>query len=104
MRSSSRNSRRPHRALALAAAVSLLLGSAAQAADEPHNFVLTAFSHGRGGSELTHGNYEAAVRELGTSPNAMGLDPASLSNNRCVAYSITRQWESARIACDTAVR
>ncbi len=53
MRSSSRNSREQVSVLGLAAAASLLLGSAAQAGE--HNFVLTAYTNGRGGQALVSG-------------------------------------------------
>jgi hypothetical protein len=103
MRSSSRNSHKPLRALGLAAGVSLLLGSAAQADDSAHNFVLTAYSNGKGGPALVSGDYEAAIKQLSTrAPSSM--DPSVTSNNRCVALSITKQWESAKLACDEAVR
>jgi hypothetical protein len=105
MRSSSRNSRKPLRALGLAAGVSLLLGSAAQAGESPHNFVLTAYSNGQGGPALVSGDYETAIKQLNThTPSLISLDSSTTSNNRCVALSITRQWESAKLACDEAVR
>lgn len=106
MRSSSRNSRKPSRALTLTAAVSLLLGTAAQAADQPgdHNFVLTAYSNGKAGVDLVSGNYEAASKALNNHPTLSALEPSSTSNNRCVALAVTRQWDAAKSACDQAVR
>jgi hypothetical protein len=104
MRSSSRNSRRPSRALSLAAAVSLLLGSAAQAGDPAHDFVLTAYSNGRGGPDLITGNYEAATKALHYRAGLSTFEASTTSNNRCVALAVTKQWESARTACDEAVR
>jgi tetratricopeptide (TPR) repeat protein len=104
MRSSSRHSRKPYQALSLAVAASLLLGSAAQAADEPHNFVFTAYSNINGGSGLLSGNYEAAITELNQPPKTLTRDPAATTNNFCVAYAVTKQWDAARIACDKAVR
>jgi hypothetical protein len=100
----SSNSHKPYRVLGLAAAVSVLLGSAVQAADAAHNFVLTAYSNGLGGPELISGNYGAAAEALhyGAAPSA--LDASTTSNNRCVALAMTKQWDSARIACDQAVR
>jgi hypothetical protein len=101
MGSSSRNSREPLRVLGLAAAVSLLLGSAAQAGEQSHNFVLTAYSNGRGGPDLISGNYDAAGKTLRYRTSLSAFDG---SNNRCVALAMTRQWDSARAACDEAVR
>ena len=100
----SSNSHKPQRILGLAAAVSLLLGSAAQAVDRGHNFVLTAFSNGRGGAELVSGKYGEAVQALHNRPNFSESDASATSNNRCVALAMTKQWDSARIACDAAVR
>ena len=105
MRSSSRNSRKPYRVLGLtAAAVSLLLGSAVQSAEQAHNFVLTAYSNGRGGAELLSGNYAAAADALHYHPSFAASEPSTTSNNRCVALAVTKQWDSARTACDQAVR
>ena len=66
MRSSSRNSRETLRALGLAAAASLLLGSAAQAGE--HNFVMAAYTDGRGGMALVSGDYAAAGGPLAAEP------------------------------------
>ncbi|MFL6600726.1 MAG: hypothetical protein ACJ8R9_05290 [Steroidobacteraceae bacterium] len=100
----SSNSHIPYRTLGLAAAVALLLGQAAQAADPAHNFVLTAFSNGMGGTELVSGDYGAAAQALHSAPQMSALDASTTSNNRCVAFAMTKQWDSARIACDRAVR
>src|SRR3977135_2248904 len=102
MSSYSRNSsRKPSQALHLALAAALLAGSAAHAADDqPHTFVLTAFSNGAAGKSLMTGNYDAAVQELGSKSHALTLDTDSLSTNRCVAYSVTKQLEAAHVACD----
>lgn len=99
MSSQSRNSAQ---ALKLAIAAALLAGSAAQAADQPRTFELTAFSDGVGGTAILSGDYNTAAKELGA--HASSLDPAVLSTNRCVAYMETRQLEAAHSACDAAVR
>jgi hypothetical protein len=100
----SSNSHKPSRALSLAAAVSLLLGQAVQAADPAHNFVLTAYSNGMGGTDLVSGNYGAAAEALHSHPDTAAFDASTTSNNRCVALTMTKQFDSARIACDQAVR
>jgi hypothetical protein len=97
--SNSHNCRIP--ALA-AAAAALLLGQAAQAGDS-HNFVLTVYSNGTGGTQLISGNYGAAAEALHARPVISALDASTISNNRCVAFAMTKQWDSARIACDQAV-
>jgi hypothetical protein len=104
MGSSSRNSREQFRLAGLAAAVSLLLGSAAHAGEQSHNFVLTAYSDGKGGPDLVSGNYEAATKVLRYHPSLSAFDGSTSSNNRCVALTMTKQWDAARTACDQAVR
>jgi Flp pilus assembly protein TadD len=91
------------RVLGMAAAASLLLGSAAQAAESSHNFVLTAYSNGKGGAELVSGDYAGATKAL-RFHSTISLDPSTTSNNRCVMLAVTKQWDSARTACDQAVR
>jgi hypothetical protein len=102
MRSYSRNSRETLSVLGLAAAASLLLGSAAQAGE--HNFVLTAYTNGRGGPALVTGDYEAAGKALSYKPSLSAFDTSTNSNNRCVSLTVTKQWDAARAACDKAVR
>jgi hypothetical protein len=104
MRSSSRNSREKFSVLSLAAAVSLLLGSAVQAGEQSHNFVLTAYSNGKGGPDLISGDYAAAGKVLQYRPSLSAFDGGTNSNNRCVALTVTKQWDAARVACDEAVR
>jgi hypothetical protein len=104
MRSSSRNSREQFRLAGLAAAVSLLLGSAAQAGEQSHNFVLTAYSNGKGGPDLISGNYEAATKALRYHSGLSAFDGSTSNNNRCVALTMTKQLDAARAACDDAVR
>src|ERR1700760_3038315 len=102
MRSSSRNSREPVSVLGLAAACAVLLGTAAQAGE--HNFVLTAYTNGRGGQALVTGDYEAAGKALSYKPTLSAFDTSTNSNNRCVSLTVTKQWDAAKAACDKAVR
>ena len=100
MSSHSRNSRKPIRTLQLAVAAAVLAGSAAYA-DEVGHFELTAFSNGTAGAALTSGDYNTALGQL---QHGHALTNETTNTNRCVAYVVTRQVESARIACDAAVR
>src|SRR3569833_261172 len=101
MRSSSRNRHGNGSYLGLAAAASLLLGSVAQAGE--HNFVLTAYTNGRGGQALVSGDYYSAGKALGFKPTLSAFDTSTNSNNRCVSLTVTKQWDAARAACDKAV-
>jgi hypothetical protein len=100
MSSHSRNSRKPIRTLQLAVAAAALAGSAAYA-DEVGHFELTAFSNGTAGAALTSGDYNTALGQL---QHGHAFTNETTNTNRCVAYVVTRQVESARIACDAAVR
>ncbi len=102
MDSYSRNSRKPLRlALAGAAqAAALLIGSVVHAAEPPTKFVMTAFTESMGGKSLANGDFPAAVSQLKPGPRA--ADPA-VDTNKCVAYTMTGQFESAQSLCNTAV-
>lgn len=86
----------------LALVAALLLGSAAQAGE--HNFVLTAYTNGRGGQALISGDYDSASKALDYQPTLSAFDTSTNSNNRCVTLTVTRQWDAARSACDEAVK
>ena len=107
MPSFSRNTRRAHshlRARAIGAGLALALVSGAALADGAHRFVFTAYTDAAGGEEVLEGRYRAALLELRDRPDIMELDPSATNTNRCVAYSMTLQWQQARAACDEAVR
>lgn len=107
MSSYSRNTRRansPLRPRALGAGLALSLMSGAVLADGAHQFVFTAYSDAAGGAEVVEGRYRAALEELQSRPRDMDFDPSTTNTNRCVAYSMTLQWQQARAACDAAVQ
>jgi hypothetical protein len=107
MSSFSRNSRRAHsylRPRAIGAGLALALASAGALADEAHRFVFTAYTDAAGGAEVLAGRYRAALEELNTDPDEMDFDASETNTNRCVAYSMTLQWQEARATCDAAVR
>jgi hypothetical protein len=96
-----RNRRNRPAIAGLAVAASLLLGSTAQAGD--HNFVLAAYTNGRGGQALVSGDYDSAGKALSYKPTLSAFDTSTNSNNRCVTLTMTKQWDAARVACDEAV-
>ncbi|HUI61243.1 MAG TPA: hypothetical protein VLX90_13530 [Steroidobacteraceae bacterium] len=85
-------------------AAALLACTAAQAGDAPNKLVLTAYSNVQGGQQLLNGEYMAALEDLGPRGSAISRNPTTISNNLCVAYSMTHQWDAARAACDRAVK
>ncbi len=101
----SRNSCKPMRVLRLAIlgamqGGALLAGSAAQGADQPNKFVMTAFEKAPGGDSIVAGNYQAAIQET---MRAESTD-TPIATNQCVAYTMSAQFDAAQKACDTAVK
>jgi hypothetical protein len=103
MRSSNRNSGNS-RALTVAAAAALLLCTAVQGAEAEHSFVFTAYSNAAGGEQLVSGDYQSAAQITHRALVVTSSDASTISNNRCVALAVTKQWEAARVACNRAVR
>jgi tetratricopeptide (TPR) repeat protein len=97
------NSLLPPRALGVVLALTLVSGAAL--ADGEHRFVFTAYSNAAGGAEVIAGRYRAALEKLTSySAATTQVDSSETDTNRCVAYSMTLQWQEARAACDDAVR
>ena len=100
----------PHRRNALAlplapcAGAALAMPFSALAAEQPHRFVLTAYPTAAGGHALLTGRFQAAARQLRGGAGGRTLDAAALYTDRCVAFSMTRQWHAAQTACAAAVR
>ena len=107
MSSYTRNTHRPNsdrRPRIRGAALALALASGAALAQGSHRFVFTAYTDAAGGAEVVAGRYRAALEELSGDPGTMALDPSAVDTNRCIAYSMTLQWQKAHAACDAAVR
>jgi hypothetical protein len=107
MSSYSRNTRRVTSLLrlrALGAVLALTLVSGAALAAGAHRFVFMAYSDEAGGADVVAGRYRVALEKLKADPGAVDFDPWASNTNRCVAYSMTLQWQEARAACDAAVR
>lgn len=106
MSSFTRNTRRANsaqRSRTLGVGLALTLASAGALADGAHRFVFTTYSDAAGGADVLAGRYRAALEELTSHADSAGLDPSAIDTNRCVAYSMTLQWQEARAACDAAV-
>lgn len=103
MSSQSRNSRKATQALHLAFATALLAGSAAYAADQPHNFELAAFSNTLAGDSLVRGNYDVAYQQLAIDAHSLTASPGTIATNRCVTLIMTHKFEEAHTACSAAI-
>src|SRR5260370_40069683 len=67
-------------------------------------FIVRVYSNGRGSQELLSGHYDAALARIETS---QGLDEANTfaaATNLCVAQMMAGRFDSARTACDCAVK
>jgi hypothetical protein len=67
-------------------------------------FIVGVYSNGRGSQELLSGRYDAARAQIETS---RALDEASrfeAATNLCVAQMMAGRFDSARTACDAAVK
>jgi hypothetical protein len=107
MSSHTRNTHRPNRdrrSRILGTALALALASGAALAQGSHRFVFTAYTDVAGGAEVLAGRYHAALEELSGDAGSMALDPSAVDTNRCIAYSMTLQWQKGHAACDAAVR
>jgi hypothetical protein len=103
MPSYSRNSRKPLQALRLSLAAALLTGSAVHAADKPAKFVLTAYTNATGGHSIMSGEYATALDEL-KHPSLFSMhDASTAANNKCVAYAMVGEFETAMSACSEAI-
>jgi tetratricopeptide (TPR) repeat protein len=106
MSSFTRNTRRANstqRLRALGAGLALTVVSGAALAHGAHQFVFTAYSDAAGGADVLTGRYRAALEELKSHPGDVDFGPSLTNTNRCIAYSMTLQWQEARAACDAAV-
>ena len=75
--------------------------AAQQGADR---FTVTVYSNSRGSQELLIGHYDAALAQIET---PRGLDEAGrfeAATNLCVAQMMAGRFDSARAACDVAVK
>jgi hypothetical protein len=107
MSSHTRNTHRPNpdrRSRILGTGLALALASGAALAQGSHRFVFTAYTDVAGGAEVVAGRYRAALGELSGDAGSMALDPSAVDTNRCIAYSMTLQWQKGHAACDAAVR
>jgi len=99
----SRNSRKPMQVLRLALAGvvqggALLAGSVAHA-DQPNKFVMTAYENSSGGDNIVSGDYATALAKMRYAHS----DDSAITTNKCVAYTMTAQFATARSMCDDAV-
>ena len=80
----------------------MLLSATATAAES--SFEMASYSNWPGGKEIEAGDYDAAIAK--TAHGAWRLDETSYlvaSTNRCVAYTVKREFAAAESACAKAI-
>lgn len=70
---------------------------------ESSRWVVEVYAEGIAGKELLHGNFAAAATKLGSRQHKPQLEALTTSTNRCVALTMTKQWQAAQVACDEAI-
>jgi hypothetical protein len=95
----------PRISIGLLTSALMWVGATANATEQgADQFIVSVYSNGRGSQELLSGHYDAALAQIETS---RGLDEASrfaAATNLCVAQMMAGQFDSARTACDAAVK
>jgi tetratricopeptide (TPR) repeat protein len=81
------------------------VGATANATEQgADQFIVRMYSNGRGSQELLSGHYDEALAKIEAS---QGLDEASrfvAATNLCVAQMMAGRFDSARTACDAALK
>jgi hypothetical protein len=88
----------------LTSALVWIAATASAAQQGADRFMVTVYSNSRGSQELLIGHYDAARAQIETS---RGLDEANrfkAATNLCVAQMMAGRFDSARTACDVAVK
>jgi Flp pilus assembly protein TadD len=88
----------------LTSALVWIAATANAAQQDTDHFVVTVYSDTRGSQELLIGHYDEALAQIETS---RGLDEAprlEAATSLCVARMMAGRFDSARTACDEAVR
>jgi hypothetical protein len=67
-------------------------------------FMVSVYSNGRGSQELLSGHYDAALTRIETSRGLEEPSRFAVATNLCVAQMMAGRFDSARTACDAAVK
>ena len=68
------------------------------------HFTVTVYSDTRGYQELSIGHYDVAVAQIEASRSLDEVNRFEAATNLCVAQMMAGRFDSARIACDEAVK
>ncbi len=90
-------------AAAGAAALFAAVSTASQASAPADKLELTVYLDRAGGSDALSGDFETTIQQLGARSTTFRRDFMAGSTNLCVAYTMTRRWDEARVACDDAI-
>lgn len=94
-----------HTAKLAIAATSILAATAAHAADvTAPKMVLTAYINGAGGESVMAGKYDTALTEIKRDRSSGSDAYTAKITNQCVTYTLMKQLQQAKSACDDALR
>jgi hypothetical protein len=82
---------------------SLTCIAAAQAAEPASHLVLSVNIDTPAADRVLAGDYDAAIKRLGTHGFEYDRDPLDASSNLCVAYIMKQKWTEAETACHEAI-
>jgi hypothetical protein len=92
------------KALASTMAAALLTTAVAHAAGPSGKLTLAGYMDAADGDQLMAGDYAAVIEKLAPNAAHFGEDEVAATTNLCVAYVATGQLQTARGACDEAVK
>jgi tetratricopeptide (TPR) repeat protein len=74
------------------------------AQQDTDHFIVTVYSDSRGSQELLIGHYDAALTQIETSHGLGEANHLEAATSLCVAQMMAGRFDSARTACDEAVK
>ena len=88
----------------LTSALLWIAATANAAQQDADHFVVTVYSDSRGSQELLIGHYDEALAQTETSRGLDEVARLEAATNLCVARMMAGRFDSARTACDSAVK
>jgi hypothetical protein len=88
----------------LTAALVWITAPANAAQQDADHFIVTVYGDSRGSQELLIGHYDAALVKIETTGGVDEANRFEAATNLCVARMMAGRFDSARTACDVAVK
>jgi hypothetical protein len=75
----------------------------AQAEDSGKSLVMSVYLDTAGADSVLAGDYKSAITKIRSRTPSDNMGSLAAATNLCVAYTLSRQWDEAKSACDGAV-